>query len=177
MEQTAEVSPQGRKPVQTPAGEYGVFQALYPSLRRFAAVIADLDTDPDDLVQDALAATLAKHQLHKLDNPAAYLKRAMVNATSDKRRRAGLFRSLLPRLGQDASTIDSYPSDLSFLDDLAPLDRAILYLAEVEGVAHEQIATELKLTPAAVRKRASRARKKLRESLDDDLSPLPEGST
>ena len=33
--------------------------ALYPALRRFAAMTAPLEMDPDDLVQDALAATLA----------------------------------------------------------------------------------------------------------------------
>lgn len=161
----------------TVQSDYARFEALYPMLRKFAAVVADLDMDPDDLVQDALATTLARHELHELDQPAAYLKRAIVNSASNKRRRSGRWRGLLPKLTADDSTLDHYPSDLSILDELDPLDRAVVYLADVDQLPHDLIAAELALTPAAVRKRASRARAQLRQSLGINITSLKGGNT
>ena len=155
--------------------EFALFESLYPKLRSFAAVVADLDIDPDDLVQDALAATLARHELHELDQPAAYLKRAILNGASNKRTRAGRFSRLLPRLASETSTEDVYPSDLSILDGLTPIDRALIYSADVDGLPHDKIAAELGLTPAAVRKRLSRARNQLRQSLGTNITSLPGG--
>lgn len=158
--------------------QFAAFQEMYPVLRRFAAVVADLDMDPDDLVQDALASTLERHTLDELDQPVAYLKRVIVHRAANKRRRAGRLRALIPRLGNDASLSDVYSSDLGLLDGLRPIDRAVIFLADVEGETHERIATELGLTPAAVRKRASRARKQLREVLHPQISALrPETGT
>ena len=53
-----------------------VFDALYPALRRFAAVVGGLEVDPDDLVQEAVARALRRGPLGELDNPGAYLRRA-----------------------------------------------------------------------------------------------------
>lgn len=152
------------------------FAEIYPALRRFASVVADLDMDPDDLVQDALASTLRRHALHELDQPLAYLKRSIVNTASNHRRRSSRLRRLLPRLASENHSTDVYPSDLSALDELAPLDRAVVFLADVEGDPFDRIATELGMTAAAVRKRASRARKQLRKSLRPDITPIdPQG--
>ncbi len=152
--------------------QFATFEEMYPSLRRFAAVVADLDMDPDDLVQDALASTLQRDAFDELDQPLAYLKRAIVHRPANKRRRAGRLRALLPRLNNDTSKSDVYPSDLAVLDELAPLDRAVIFLADVEGEPHERIAAELGLTPAAVRKRASRARRQLRSILHPQISAI-----
>ena len=129
--------------------------------------------DPDDLVQDALAATLSRHELHELEYPKAYLEQAIVNVASNGRRRAGTMAKLLPRLRSDSNIVDTYPSDLSILDQLAPLDRAVIYLADIDRLPHGLIATELAMTPAAVRKRVSRARKQLRHLLGAELTALP----
>lgn len=158
------------------ASDFELFEALYPKLRAFAAVVADLDVDPDDLVQDALASTLARHELSQLDQPAAYLKRAIANAASNKRRKAGRLRSLLPKLAAEDVRVDQYPSDTSFLDELDPLDRAVLYLSDVDGMTHEQIASEIDLKPAAVRKRASRARAQIRKHLESDQAESTGGT-
>lgn len=157
-----------------PRSDFGILEKLYPQLRRFAAVVADLDVDPDDLVQDALCATLRRHALQELDQPAAYLKQAMVHAAASDRRRKSRWKSLLPRLVGDGRSVDHYPSDLSDLDVLAPLDRAVLFLVDVERLPHEVAAGELGLTPGAVRKRASRARARLRAELGPNLSSVPE---
>lgn len=159
---------EGYGPQQAPASDFELFEALYPKLRAFAAAVADLDMDPDDLLQDPLTSTLARHQLSQLDQPAAYLKRAIANTASNTRRKAGRLRSLLPKLAAEDSGFDRYPSDTSFLDALDPIDRAVLYLSDVDGMNHARIATEIGLKPAAVRKRASRARAQMRKHLEPD---------
>lgn len=160
-------------PTSGPVNDFALFEQLYPKLRRFAAVVADLDMDPDDLVQDALAATLRRHDLHELEYPAAYLKQAIVRSVSSNRKRASRLRALLPKLVSVDQGSDHYPSDLAYLDELKPLDRAIVYLADIDGLSHEFIAQELGLTSAAVRKRASRARKQLRVLLGAHLTSIP----
>ena len=71
---------------------------------------------------------------------------------------------------------DEYLLELSVLDSLAPLDRGILYLADVAGFPLGKIAADLELTPAAVRKRASRARAHLRTELGENLASLRGGT-
>ena len=146
-----------------------LFVELYPMLRRFAAVVADLDMDPDDLVQDALAATLKRHELTEISQPGAYLKQAIMHAVTSQRRRAARFRRLSPRLRTDTETADHYPSDLALLDALSPTDRAVIFLSDVEGLPGAAIAEELGLTHSAVRKRVSRSRKQLRDLLGEHL--------
>ena len=40
-----------------------IFRVAYPRMRRYAAVVAPPHIEPEDLLQDALAATLKKHRL------------------------------------------------------------------------------------------------------------------
>ena len=97
----------GRKRTNLNQQAETVLSAVYPDLRRFAAVVADLDVDPDDLVQDALVAVLKKTSLERLDDPLAYLKRVVVNLSASNRRRAAVWKNLLPRAAS--------PSDLSLI--------------------------------------------------------------
>jgi RNA polymerase sigma factor (sigma-70 family) len=157
----------------SPAGSetpFELFARLYPTLRRFAAVVADFDMDPDDLVQDALAATLRRQDLTEISHPEAYLKQAIMHTVTNGRRRAARYRRLLPRLRPEEATADHYPSDLAILDVLSPTDRAVIYLSDVEQLSGAVIAEELGLTPGAVRKRISRARSRLRSELGPELA-------
>ena len=76
-------------PTRVPAPAHGteaaIFEEIYPKLRAFAAIVADLDMDPDDLVQDALVATLTRHKLEDLDQPAAYLKLSLIHISEPTR--------------------------------------------------------------------------------------------
>ena len=167
-------------PQQVPQGakrsDYELFEELYPKLRRFAAVVADSDIEPDDLLQDALLATLRRHELAELEHPEAYLRRSIINRASNRRRGLGRFRGLIGRLSTESETSDHYPSDISFLDALSEVDRGIVYMADVEGIPLGVIARELDLTPAAVRKRISRARGQLRKELSLTITAISEVS-
>lgn len=140
--------------------------ALYPALRRFAAVVSASDGDPDDLLQSAVEKLLRLRA--DIDDPAAYLRRTMVNLESNRRRGLGRLRGALARLSRNSDDADAYPSDLAVLDSLDPVDRSVVFLIDVEGWPSKDVAEQLDLTDSAVRTRATRARTVLREQLSKE---------
>lgn len=148
--------------------ESDLIRQLYPTLRRFAAVVAAGDVEPDDLVQQALVKTLRSHRLTELTHPAAYLWRAMCSLAADHRRSERRRRMALGRLGPPPAHTDAYPSDLAELERLKPQARAVLYLHEVEGLPYREVAEALGGKEASVRRTASRARRSLRTVLSEE---------
>ena len=69
------------------ASEAELFRQLYPGLRSFAGVVRPVGMDADDLVQEAVARTLAVRRLDSLDTPVAYLRTAMVRIAANARAR------------------------------------------------------------------------------------------
>jgi len=136
-------------------------------LRRFAAVVGPPDVDPDDLVQEAFLRVLRHGSLASLEAPLAYCRRTVLNLASNQRRRLGRHRRAVARLSE--SDVDqvtaNYPSDLADLFALSPDDRAVLYLADVEGYTFREIADMLGRSEAFARQRASRARRRLKQVL------------
>lgn len=65
--------------VEIGASDRRLFEDQYEGLRRFAAVTAPMDIEPDDLLQDALVRVLSRGPLSDRDNPVAYLRRTIVN--------------------------------------------------------------------------------------------------
>ena len=150
-------------------GDAELFEELYPSLRRFAAATAPPETDPDDLVQEAVEKTLRKHPLSELDNPGAYLRRAIANLASNQRRGFARWRVAVGRAGRpEESRPVEYDSDLADLLRVPPESRAVLYLVEVEGHPYAEAATLLGITEEAARARAARARRALRLDLQGE---------
>jgi RNA polymerase sigma factor (sigma-70 family) len=142
-----------------------LFAALYPSLRRFAAVVRPPEVEADDLVQEALARTLAVRSLSDCDDPAAYLRTAIVRLASNHRRSLSRRGRALARMANAESDAPSYPSDLDDLRRLSPPDRALLYLVAVEGRSYADAARVVGCTEHAARARSSRALKRLRVEL------------
>jgi RNA polymerase sigma factor (sigma-70 family) len=149
------------------ADEAEALRAIYGQLRRFAAVVAPLDLDPDDLVQEALLKALRLRPLQDYDDLGAYLRRAMVNLVANARRRTSRYQRALVRLrGDRESPAASYPSDLLILYALSPDVRAALYLVAVEGLSYAEVADLLGCSDAAARARACRGRRALRSVLE-----------
>jgi RNA polymerase sigma-70 factor (ECF subfamily) len=149
--------------------EAELFRRLYPSLRVFAAAVRPPEIDADDLVQEAVARTLGRHGLLELRDPGAYLRRAIVNLASNQRRRFVHARAALSSRGPSAEQRDTYPSDVAELLQLAPADRAVLFLVHLEGLSFRDAAAVLGCGEDTARQRAQRARRRLREVLEDDL--------
>ena len=151
--------------------EARLFAQLYGPLRRFAAVVAPVEVDPDDLLQEAVARVLRQARLTDLDEPGAYLRRAMVNLASNQRREFARLRKALARFGAGSNPVqDVYPSDLADLLRLPPKERAVLFLSEVEGYRYAEIGQMLSCSEAAARKRALRARRRLHAALIGEVA-------
>ena len=153
------------------AEESQLFEELYQPLRRFAAVVAPNEMDPDDLLQEAVARVLRSHRLTDLDEPGPYLRRTMVNLAANQVRHFIRTRRALSRLvAGGLPGGDEYPSDLSDLMELPPRERAVLYLSEVEGYRYAEIGRMLDCSEAAARKRALRARRRLHAILVGEVA-------
>jgi RNA polymerase sigma factor (sigma-70 family) len=149
-------------------GDAVIFAALYPGLRRFAGATGSADLDPDDLVQEAVARTLQIRALVDLDDPGAYLRRAIVRIASNHRRTMGRRRAAITRLSaaSDDAMHQTYPSDVTDLMRLSPRDRAALFLRDVEGAPYADVAKALGSSQAAARMTVTRARRRLRAALE-----------
>jgi DNA-directed RNA polymerase specialized sigma24 family protein len=127
--------------VATTDGE--IFAGIYAGLLRFAAAVRPIGMDPEDLVQEALARALAVRPLAELDEPATYLRTAMIRIASNLRRGRRRANARMSRVDLSDETHERYPSDLADLLRLAPRARAILYLTIVDGEQYRQLAIEL----------------------------------
>jgi RNA polymerase sigma-70 factor, ECF subfamily len=142
--------------------------AAYSGLRRFAAVVGPLDADPDDLVQEAFVRAL-RRGLDGIDNLDAYLRRAVVNLSSNERRRWNRRQRAFGRHGVlDVAAVTPTYVDVADLFHLPPDLRAVLWLAEVESWTYAEIGSLLGCTEDAARTRASRARRRLRGHLTEE---------
>lgn len=142
-----------------------IFAGIYPGLLRFAAVVRPVGIDPEDLVQEALARTLAGHRLRDLDEPSTYLRTTMVHIASNlqRGRRRGLLRAV--RLQPPLESFDRYPSDLADLLRLTPRARAVLFLTVIEGEPYRRVGEIVGCSETAARTIASRALHDLREHI------------
>ncbi|MCB1006644.1 MAG: hypothetical protein KDB35_20850 [Acidimicrobiales bacterium] len=147
-----------------PGGERSnaeIFESLYPSLRRFAAMCAPLSVEPDDLLQEAVARTLRAGPLRELDNPAGYLRVAIVNIAKNLYRVEA--RRELSGVVEEVAE-DDYPSDLGVLDELNAIERAAVYLVDVEGYSYRAAARTVGCSVPALRSRLARARRHIRNA-------------
>ena len=136
-------------------------------LRRFAAVVAPWDVDPDDVLHGALVGVLQSRRLGSVDNPAAFSRRAIVNYVNSELRNRRTRRSTLRRLQAEIgeTTTAAYPSDVADLMRLRPVERAILYLHDIGGYPFDEVAAMVGLSAGNVRVTASRARRRLKAEL------------
>ena len=158
----------GEDPRRTDRSDEALFASIYPSLRRFAAVVGGMDIDPDDLVQEAVARALGQGPLWSLRSPNAYLRTAILHIEMNRRRGVERRDRAIRRLASDSGHSASYPSDLDALRLLSSEERAVVYLAVVEGLSHRDIAELLGMREAAVRKRASRGLRRLRDAFEKE---------
>ena len=154
---------------ETPSSESdeAVFRALYPALRRWAAMAGALDQEPDDLVQEAVLRALRRGPLRALDDPGAYLRRSIINLATDTRRSAGRRRRALALLQRGVDTTSVAAADTSCLERLQPVDRVLLYLVDAEAYSFEEAAGLLGMSSSAARSRASRARRGVRKAMTE----------
>jgi RNA polymerase sigma-70 factor (sigma-E family) len=141
----------------------------------------------EDLVQETLARVyLHWRKVERMDNPAGYARKVLVNAhTSYRRLRRNTERPARESQGRvqptDASLRGAIAADdpglrLTLLDGLARLDRddrTVLVLRYWEDLDMNTTADLMGLSPATVRTRCVRALARLRAALGANLEDLP----
>ncbi len=142
---------------------------LYPSLRRFASVVCPTEDDPNDLVQEALLRTLRRGPLGDLDDAGAYLRRAVFNLASNRRRSLARHRTALSRMGPPAVEHPVYSWDVEELLMVPPKARAILYLRIIEGWPYADIGEMLGCSQVSARVAASRGKQQLEAVLSKEV--------
>ena len=134
----------------------------------------------EDLVQETLARVyLHWRKVSRMDHPAAYARKVLVNAHISHRRlrrNQEVPAAVLPEPARAAAAPDDAGLRLTLLDGLAQLDRidrAVLVLRYWEDLDMNATAELLGMSPANVRTRSVRALARLRDALGADLDDLP----
>jgi RNA polymerase sigma-70 factor (ECF subfamily) len=137
-------------------------------LIRYATVLVG-PSDAQDVVSDAVLAVFAGKQWANVDNPRAYLFRAVLNQSmthhrsgARRRRREQRAASSDVLVAHDTTSIDAHRA----LAHLSEQQRAVVYLTYWEDLSVVQIATLLDVSEGTVKKQLARARDQLRRILD-----------
>jgi RNA polymerase sigma-70 factor (ECF subfamily) len=157
------------------------FNNMYArTARPLAAFIRRMTPDDDtarDLVQESYLRIL-RADLPTLDKRGmdAYLYKTASRLVRDRWRHSQVDRRWRESLPEETSEVDGSSADALDMDRvlqrLRPRDRAIIWLAYVEGRSHKEIAEILSLQAASVRVLLFRARKKLAGILEaEGLAP------
>jgi RNA polymerase sigma-70 factor (sigma-E family) len=150
--------------------EFSAFAASrWPGLVRLAFGLTGDRWAAEDIAQTALArAYVTWRRVSRADDPDAYLRRILVNASHRRFRR----RRVAEQTGDPPETSVDGPADLvgeraallAALRPLPPRQRAVIVLRYWEDLTDAQIAATLGCSPGTVRSQLSRALAKLRES-------------
>jgi RNA polymerase sigma-70 factor (ECF subfamily) len=151
--------------------EFGSFyERTAPALRRYLARVAGSVDLADDLMQEAFIRVIDAAPAGEAHR-RAYLYRTATNLVMDhfranRRERAGLlswFRSTPAAFEPSEAASDVERA----FQSLNVRERALLWLAHVEGATHEEIAGVLGLRAKSVRVLLFRARRRMAEFLEN----------
>lgn len=164
------------RPTQDPAA---TLRQIYPGLMASARRLVESD-DVADLVQQALVEVLVRHpEFAGLHHPLAYTRTVMVRIAAKQRRprEVELTENIAARLEpplhhNGAQRLGDSSIELR-LKELAPKQRACVYLKHVAGLSDREVGTILHCRPSTVRSQAARGIRTLRESVEHTSAPHP----
>jgi len=154
-------------------------------LYRSAYLLTASPVQAEDLLQATLAKVYAAWgRVRAADDPTAYVHGALIKTfLSEKRRRSSTELPMADptESGPTAPAGAPDPTErlvlMAALQQLAPLDRAVVVLRYWDDHSLADTARRLQLTEAAVKNRSLRSLRALRELLADRPDPLPAGGT
>jgi RNA polymerase sigma-70 factor (sigma-E family) len=149
------------------------------ALYRTALLLTGHPESAEDLVQDALErAYRSWHRIEQLDQPEAYVRRILVNLTTDRWRRRRFTEHPLGG-AQEAHVADHAPAVvvrsalLAEMARLSPRQRAVLVLRYWEELTEAETATVMDCAVGTVKATAHQAVARLRGYLAEIDSALP----
>jgi RNA polymerase sigma-70 factor (sigma-E family) len=159
--------------------EFTEFASQYSDrLYRSAYLLTTSPQAAEDLLQTTLAKAFAGwRRVRTTDDPVAYCHRILLNAFLSERRLRRSSELLVGELPYHHAAGTATPSAdvadrvtlMAALAELTPLDRAVVVLRYWHDFSVATTAVDLNLTESAVKNRTSRALRRLRDLLADDL--------
>lgn len=148
--------------------------ARVTALLRFAYLVTGSQHAAEDAVQSALERACRKWaRVSRADDPDAYVRRMVVNASTSFWRRAvrrerPVEHERMPDVGAGDPAPGTADRDqlLALLRRLPTKQRAVLVLRHYEGLADAEIADLLEVSPVTVRSNAHRGLASLRAMLE-----------
>ena len=136
-----------------------------PHLMRLGRALTGDEQRGADLVQDALERALVRWR--RLDDPEAFVRRAMVNRSISVWRKVRRERPLAPATDRDRAHHDRPPDHelLAAVRALPPRQRAVIALRYYEDLTEAQTAEVLGCSVGTVKSQANRAMLALRQQL------------
>jgi RNA polymerase sigma factor (sigma-70 family) len=157
-----------------------IMLACVPRLRRYARALVGHRGGADDLVQDTMERGWSKLSSWRRDSDMrAWLFAIMHNVYVDQLRKSSVVTEPLdddtPVMAQRATQADGLViRDLeAALRRLAPEQREILLLVGLEEMTYDEVASTLGIPLGTVMSRLSRAREKLRASMEGQPLATP----
>lgn len=152
--------------------DQAAFTAFYnetaPALRSYIRRVSQAGEAADDLLQEAYVRFLrAKPAITDPAGLKAYLYRTATATIYDqwrKRRRERLW-SLTFRFREETPAVEESGDVSRCFRELNPRERALLWLAYVEGYSHQEIAATLDLSEKSIKVLLFRARRNLEQIL------------
>jgi RNA polymerase sigma factor (sigma-70 family) len=164
----------GEPPDAAGAGPEGFYRAHADRLTKFATSLVGT-SDAGDVVANAMAKTLGARSWSSIDNPRAYLYRAVFREAMSWRRaaarRAVRHRADAERLAavERAVSDDVVPSGVAAaVAQLSDRQRAVVVLTYWDDRSIAEVAEVLGTSQGSVKKHLARARAALRELLPSD---------
>ena len=111
---------------------------------------------------------LRRGSLSQLEYPKAYLRTSIYHLAVSSRRRWAVQQQGLVQIAADVEPPED-PWQVEELLSLRPKARDVLYLRVVEGLSYDEIGDLLGCTAVSARKSASRAKRRLRRLLAEEV--------
>lgn len=151
----------------------------YGALLAYATALTGQRATAEDLVQEALVRTFARHRtIHSSKHAENYVRRTIASLYIDKRRRAKLFERTARRLADNpvsddhAERVGQEDAVAIALAQLSPQVRTCVVLKYYDDLTHAQISARLGLGVGTVKRYVSDGNARLRELLEVHI---PEG--
>ena len=164
-----------------PTEEFEEFAvARTPQLFRAAWLMCGDSHRAEDLVQETLAKVYVRWHRRlgaPIEHPVAYAHTTLARTYLSAQRRRSTHERPTAHLPETGATDGDAATRLALraaLDELAPMDRAVLVLRFLEDVSVADTADALGVSPGAVRNRTLRALDRLRDVLGPSLRDLLE---
>lgn len=152
-------------------------RAHYDDALRLAWLLTGDRDRAEDAVGEALAKTLRRWRRQSVDNPRAYIRRAVVNEVN-----SGWRRVIRERQGQErrhgdergaqgpAEHVADRDEVVSALEQLAPRQRAAVVLCYYEELSQEEAAETLGCSVGTIKSNVSRGLANLRAWLEGEVA-------